>query len=259
MNFKQLSHIILFSVFFLIWGCSENTLDFEVRYGDVLGLKQEDPVYFGQNIIGKVTKVFYTQQADYLVDLSITPEFVNSVTVDSKFYIENDPKKEQGKAVIVVQEKHGGAILANGTIVQGSVKPGFLNDMLQKFKNNSSEAEQQIQEAIQQLKENLQSTSQGMQKNLADALDDLSQQLNSFSNEMQKIPDREEVKQLEKSIEHFSDEFNQAQKNVRDHIQHDIIPQIRKELDLLREQLHEEGRDKEIEKIDKKVDEMSRA
>ncbi len=259
MNCKRMPSIIIFSVFLLLWGCSESSLLFQVRYAEVLGLKQNDPVYFGQSEIGKVTRVFYTDQADYLVEISVAPEFVNAVTVDSKLFIDNDPKKAQGKALIVLQERSGGKVLKNNDIVEGSVKPGILDDMMSNFFRSSSIANQQIQEAIQQLKENLKSTSEDMEKDLTDTLDDLSEQLNTFSNEMNKIPDRNEVQQLEKSFEQFSDELNKVQKNVRDHIQNEILPQLRKELDQIREQLHEEGRDKEIEGIDKKIDEMSRA
>ncbi len=256
MNYKGIIYISVFSVFLLIWGCSESSLDFQVRYAAVLGLKQGDPVYFEQNTIGKVKKVFYTKQADYLVEISVTQEFANAVTVDSKFYIDNDPKSEQGKAIIVSQARRGGEVLQKNAIVQGSVKPGFLDDMMSNLTRNSSETEQQIQEAIQQLKKNFKSASRNMEKGLADSLDDLSRQLNSFSNELKKAPDREEVQKLKKSFEHFADEFNQAQKNVRDHLQNEIIPQLRKELDRIREQLHQEGRDEEIKGVDKKMKEM---
>ncbi len=259
MNFKRMPYIIIGFVFLLIWGCSENSLNFQVRYAEVLGLKQGDPVYFDQNEIGKVKKVFYTKQADYLVEVSIAPDFVNAVTEDSRFFIDADPKAEQGKAVIVLQEKPGGKILKNNAIVQGSVKPGLLDDMISNFQRNSSIIEHQIQESIQQLKKNLNSTSRNMEKGLADSLDDLSQQLNTVGNEFKKIPDREEVQKLKKSFENFAEEFNRAQKNVREQMQNEIIPELRRELDQIRKQLHEEGRDKEIEEIDKKVKELDRA
>jgi RNA processing factor Prp31 len=91
------------------------------------------------------------------------------------------------------------------------------------------------------------------------ALADLSRRLHAFSEEVKKAPDREEVKQLERSIKQLADEFSRAQQNVRDHIRDQLIPQLHKELDQLREQLHKEGRDGEIEEIDKQVKAMSRA
>ncbi len=258
MNHKQIIRLIIFPVLLLLWGCMESPFIFQVHYAQVLGLQQEDPVYFEQNVIGNVTKVFYTQQGDYLVEISIAPGFVNAVTVDSKFFIDNDPKDKQGKAVTIVQEKPGGKSLDRNAIVQGSVKAGFLNDIMSDFIRNATGAGYDLQEAMQQLEQSFNATSQKMGKEMTDTLDALSRQLQTFSEEMKKVPDSDEVKQLEKSIKQFADEFNKAQKSVRDHIRDEVLPQLRKELEQLREQLHQEGREEELEEIDWRVKEMSR-
>ena len=257
MNHKQIIRVIIFPLLLLLWGCQESSFDFQVRYADILGLKRDDPVYFEQNKIGKVTKVFYTKQGNYLADISITPDFLNAVTVDSKFFIDNDPRDEQGKAVVIVQEKPGGKALDRNTIVQGSIRSGFLNDIINDFIHNATGAEYDLKEAMKLLEESLNATSHKMGREMTDTLDDISRQLHTFSEEIRKVPDSKEVKQLQESIKKFTDEFNKAQKNVRSHIRDEIIPQLRKELDHLREQLHQEGRDEELEKIDRHVKEMS--
>lgn len=53
----------------------------------------------------------------------------------------------------------------------------------------------------------------------------------------------------EMSIRQFAEEFRKAQTDVRDHIRDQVIPQLRKELDQLREQLHKEGRDQEMTRV----------
>jgi paraquat-inducible protein B len=242
----------------LLWGCSENPLIIQVRYAEVLGLKQNDPVYFDQNKIGEVQKVTYTQQGDYLVEISITPDFKNTATEDSKFFIGNDPVNQQTKAVIIMQEKPGGKAIEQGTIVQGSVQTGLLDEMMSSFRRNAIIAENEMRKAVQQLEKSLRGSSQKLDKEMSVLLDDLSRQFREFNEEIKKVPDSREVKQLEESIRLFAEEFNKAQENVRDHIRNEVIPQLRKELDRLREQLHEEGREKETETIDKKIDEMSR-
>ncbi len=257
MNHKHIIRLVIFSVLLLLWGCQDNSLNLQVRYPEILGLQQDDPVYFEQNVVGKVTKVLYTSQGDYLVYVSIAPAFINAATVDSKFFIDSDPMDKQGKAVTIVQEIPGGKVLKRGATVQGSVRAATLSDILNDFIQNATGTEYDLQEALEKLKQSLNATSQKIGKELADRLDDLSRQLQKFSDEMQKVPDREEVKQLEESIKEFAEAFNKAQKSVKEHIRNEVIPQLRKKLDQLREQLQQEGRDEELEEIDGRIKEMS--
>jgi ABC-type transporter Mla subunit MlaD len=229
-----------------------------VRYADILGLKQDDPVYFQDNNIGKVQKVTYTQEGDYLVDVTISPEFKNAVTVDSKFFIDLDPNDQQGKAVTILQEKPGGEALVQGAIVQGSAKTGFLDEMMSGIKRNATVIESEMRKAMIELEKSLQSTSLKLDQEMVDTLDDLSRQFQTFSNEISKVPDSREVKQLEESIKQFADEFYKAQKNVRDHIRDEVLPELNRQIDQLREQLREKGRDEEVETMDKQVEEMIR-
>lgn len=257
MNQKLFIHIIFFLMFPMLWGCSENPLVLQVRYAEVLGLTQNDPVYFEQNKIGKVQKVTYTQQGDYLIEISITPDFKNTATVDSKFFIGNDPVTQQNKAVIIMQEKPGGKILDEGSVVLGSVQTGLLEEMMSSFKRNATIAENEMRKAVQQLEQSLKGSSQKLDEDMSALLEDLSRQFRTFNEEIKKVPDSQEVKQLEESIRLFAEEFNKAQANVREHIREEVIPQLRMELDRLREQLQQEGREKETETIDNKIDEMS--
>jgi len=257
MNRQQIMRLIILPMLLLLWGCQENSYNLQVRYADVLGLKQNDPVYFEHNRIGTVKKVFYTKQGDYLVEVSINPDFINVITEDSKFFIDTDPKERQSKTVTIVQERPGGKILTRNAIVQGSVKARFLDDMVREFMRNATLAENQMREVLQQLEEALQAASQKMSKEMADTIDDLSRQLQAFGEEMKKVPDREEVKQLEKSIKEFAAQLQKAEKDVSDHLRNELLPQLRKELEQLREQLQKEGRDKELDEIDKDVREMS--
>lgn len=256
MNQQLIIRIIFFLMLPMLWGCSENPLVLQVRYAEVLGLTQNNPVYFEQNKIGEVQKVTYTQQGDYLVRISIAPDFKNTATEDSKFFIGNDPISQQNKAVIIMQEKPGGKVLEEGTVVLGSVETGLLEEMMSSFKRNATIAENEMRKAVQQLEQSLKGSSQKLDKDMSTLLDDLSRQFRTFNEEIKKVPDSREVKQLEESIRLFAEEFNKAQADVREHIREEVLPQLRKELDQLRGQLQKEGREKETETIDDKIEEM---
>ncbi|MFH0781430.1 MAG: MlaD family protein [Pseudomonadota bacterium] len=236
----------------------DTSVIFQVRFSEVSGLKQDAPVYFEKSEVGKVEKVTYTKEGDYLVEISIAPDFKNAATEDSKFFIENDPQKQQCKAVTIIQERPGGKVLKKNAVVLGSVKPGFLDEMLNGFKQSATVARFGIQDAVQQVEESLRTSSQKLDKEMAGALDDLSRQLQAFGTEVKKVPNKQEIQQFKETMHQFVDEFDRAQKDVRNHIRDELIPQLQKDLDRLRELLHNEDRDKEIDDIDKQVKKMSK-
>jgi ABC-type transporter Mla subunit MlaD len=259
MKSKHLVGMIIFPVFLFLWGCFDSSLTIQVRYAEVLGLKQNDSIYFKESAIGKVQKVSYTQQGDYLVELNIAPDFKNAATVDSRFVIDNDSKSPQSKAVTIVQERPGGRVLTKGEIVQGSVRAGFLDDMLSSIKRTATAAQSGLVEAVQEMEKSLNLTSQKLDKEMAAALDELSRRLHTFSMEVRKLPEKREIQELEQSVKQFAEAFSKAHQNVRERIRQELLPQLREELDRLREQLRQEGRDKEIEEIDRQVKGMSAA
>ena len=253
--FRPILLLILFSSLFF-WGCSENSLTFQVRFSEVSGLKKNDQVYLGRNEIGQVKKVTYTDQGDYLVEIRIAPEFKNAATESSRFYIEHAPSNEPVMAVIVEQKRPGGVILKNGAIVQGSVRAGYLDKIFEDLQKSAGKAERDLNKALEDLKRSLGATSETLNRNLETAIDDLSLRLDAFKDELGRVPDSQEVRQLEESFRQFADEFQKAQKDVQDHIRNEILPRFRIELEHLREQLKKQGRDKEMEKIDKQVKEL---
>ena len=253
--FRPILLLILFSSLFS-WGCSENSLTFQVRFSEVSGLKKNDQVYFGRNEIGQVKKVTYTDQGDYLVEVRIAPEFKNAATESSRFYIEHAPSSEPVMAVIVEQKRPGGVILKNGAIVQGSARTGYLDKIFEDLQKSAGKVEKDLNKALEDLKKSLGATSERLDRNLETAIDELSLRLDAFKDELGKVPDSQEVRQLEESFRQFADEFLKAQKDVQDHIRNEILPRFRVELEHLREQLKKQGREQELEKIDKQAKEL---
>ena len=248
--------LVYMSLFLLVWGCSENPLTFQVRFPAVSGLKQNDLVYFDKNEIGQVKKVIYTKQGDYLIEVEIAPGFKNTATENSRFYIEHSPAKQLNMALIVEQERPGGVVLENGTVVQGSARNGYFAEILSDLQKKAGAAQNELNKTLEELKKSLDTTSEKLDRQLEATLDDLSVQFNSFADELGKIPDSQEVKRLEESFKQFADEFQKAQKDVQDYLRNEIIPQFRMELERLRKQLKTEGREEELEKIDKQVKEI---
>lgn len=240
----------------LFWGCSDTSLTFQVRFAVLSGLKQDNHVYFERNEIGRVKKVTYTSQGDYLVEVEIAPGFKNAATEHSRFYIDHAPGTTAAMAVIVEQERPGGEILDNGAIVEGSTRSGYLDKVFDDLRKQAAKAESELNRALEELKKSLDATSAQLNKNLQDAVDELSLRLDAFRQELGRLPDREEVREIEESFRKFAEEFHKAQKDVQEYIRNEILPRFRAKLEHLREQLKKEGRESELEEIDRQVKEL---
>jgi len=241
----------------LLSGCLERSLSFQLRYEQILGLKQSDFVYFGQNKVGNVEKVSYTEQGDYLVKIKIQKEFKNTATRDSKFFIGYSPEDHKRRAVIVVQEKPGGTLLHKGDIILGSRKPDLLEMILSSVSQSSGITEDQMREALRQWRESLMVVSEQLDSELDRTLEDVAAQLQKFGKDIEAIPDSEEVKKLEEAVRQFGAQFNRAQEDIQDQIQNEILPQLQREVENLRRRLEKEGREQEVDEIERQVKDMT--
>ena len=260
MKQKNVFSVIIMAVVvssLVFWGCSERSLTLQVRFPDISGLKQNDSIYFERNQIGLVKNISYTEQGDYLVKIEIIPGFKNAATEDSKFYIENDPIQPSNKALIIEQERPGGLVLKDGSIVQGSVKFGYWDEIINNLKDKAEVAETELRKNLEDLINSLNKETQNMDKELEATLEDLSSQFQKLKSEISKIPDRQEVKQLEESFKKLAEKFKIAQKDVRDFIQNELVPNFHMEMEHLREKLRKEGREKELDKISTELNEIS--
>ncbi len=233
--------------------CSDGSLGITVRFAEIAGLQENDPVVFEGTGIGEVEKIVYTDRGNYLVDITIAGEFVNAATADSLFYIGSAGAAGEGKAVLLVQKRAGGEVLKEGSIVEGSLRSGYLEQIIGELQKTAGVAEGEMHRTLEELRKSLKETSYRLGSELQQTLDDLSLHFQSFKEDMKKVPDSQEVKRLEESIRRFADEFNRAQEDVRSHVREEVLPELQRELEQLREKLKKEGRQEEMEEIDRQM------
>lgn len=234
-------------------GCLDSSLTFQIRFADLNGLQKGNRVVFEANHIGEVVQVNYTEKGDYLITVKIMPDFANATTGDSTFYIATDPAAAPAKAVIVEQSKPGGTIIQQGAVIAGTQKAGYLDELIRDLKEKAGTAETEFRKSFKEWEESFSSQSSELSKSLSETLEELSRQFEAIRDEVQNVPNREEVKELEKNIQEFVEDFNNAQRDVQEKLKNEIIPQLKLELEKLREQLKKEGREKELEKIDEEI------
>jgi hypothetical protein len=215
---------LLFPFIFLsvFVGCEDGPLGLRIQFDQIYGLENGDRVIFEANHVGQVTDVAYSQEGHYVVDVVISEDFKNAASENSKFLIALDPQNEGKKAVQIVQEPRGGAVLAEGSIVKGS------EPRLEDFDQARDE--------------------------FARGLEGLKKQFEQFSDELRKIPESEEFKRLKAELDRLSEDMKKKGQQARETLEKDVLPRLQREMEKLRERLRELGRKEEQEPVETKVE-----
>lgn len=246
---KRLYLFLLCLSLFLATGCRECDLTFHIRFNAISGLTKEAPVLFDGNRIGKVTGLRYTEKGNYIVDVSIEPNFRQAATTNSSYFI----APQQGtklQAVHIVQQQPGGTPVKVDATVEGTEPVGFLNGLLQELTDKTGAYQQQFEHSIEELQHSLESTANGLNRALTENLDEISRQLRRYSDEISKIPSQQEIDRLKESFNQLAEELQHAQSDIRRHITEDILPQLQRELNELRKRLKSRGDTKGLEEIE---------
>lgn len=216
---------ILIGLALLFFGCEENGVDFKIRFGQIQGLAADDRVLFESNHIGQVTRVFYSREGQYLVDLKIKEDFANAITENARFFIVDDPRASEKKAIEMIQIQKGGSPLAEGTVIEGSTPASAVfQKMLESYDKQAGR---------------------------------LARQFEHFLEELGKLPESEGVKQLQKDLEEIAREMEKSGKATRDKIQNEILPMIKEELEAFKKRLEKYGREKEVEPLEEQLEKLT--
>ncbi len=210
----------------LVFSGCEDDLNLKIRYDQIQGLKQDARVIFEENTIGVVTKVSYTREGAYLADVVIKMPFAKAATAHSKFFIVTDPQNEKEKAIEMIVSTKGGTPLQDGVTVKGSLRTSAFFD---------------------QLGEQLDKGIEGVKKQFGKFLEDLNQ-----------VPESEELKKLEKDMNRLGEELRRSGESVRERLLKEVVPQLRQELETLRKRLREFGREQELNPLEDKMDEIEK-
>ena len=176
--------------------------------------------------------------------------------MDSRFYIGDDPVIAKNKALVVEQPRVGGAVIARGALVRGSVREGIVQHVLSGFLQQVGRAGDTIQSKFEQVKESLVTTSHELSAQLQGALEDVSRQLDVLNQQVQGVPDSEEVRKLEQSIQELADSLNKSADDVHSQLKNQLVPALQKELELLRERLQRVGREEDARDVQKMIDKL---
>ena len=214
--------LILLILFFGFLGCKESGLDVTIKYDQIQGLEEGDRVIFEQNHIGEVTRIFYSEDGYYTVDVEIRRAFANAGTEHSKFFITDDPKNKGRKAIEIIQARKGGLPLEDGARVKGSSKtsPVFTQ------------------------------TGESLEKKF----EDIKKGFERLIEELSSLPESQEFKKLQRELERLAEEMKRSGESVREKVEQELLPRLKQEIEKLRERLQKFGREEEVEELETQLE-----
>lgn len=183
---------------FQLSGCQEKGVKFNVRYDQIQGLGNGDPVVFENNIAGRVLGYKYTKEGDYLVEVNVTPEFKEAATTATRFFIVEHPDLPDRKAIEMICPDRGAPLIASGQTVSGAAA---ASSFLARFLGN-------------------------LEKNLG-----------NLANEPTTDPKAEPLKSMAGRFTALLKELEKAGADVNESLERELIPRIREELEKLKGRL----------------------
>ena len=206
-------------------GCINTDLRIQVRFDQLEGLEKGCPVYFNDNVIGKVEAISLDNERRHIADVIIKSEFAPSVTEYSKFVVSHDPGFPGKKAIEVFQSKDGGVSLKKNSLVIGSSRMSALLDR--------------------------------MQNDVKSGMEIIKEKIERFSKELRSLPEKNAVKNFEKELQHIYDVMKGSSETVRETVKKELLPQLKKELEDLKKRLKELGREEESKPLETQFEKIT--
>jgi hypothetical protein len=218
---------IIISLFvFIAISCRSNVIHLNVTYTHLSGLDPEDRVLVEGNKAGTVAEITYLKDGTYVVELKIDKGFAEALTDASAFYVVDDPARQGHRAIEIRVLHDGGALLADGATVTGASEADRLEYL--------------------------------MRKTLMDGVDYFIRQVDRLKQDIERIPDSEAYRQLEKELKDLTSELKRSEKEARERIKREWLPKLEQELEKLRKRLRNWGREDELEPLEEQVERIRR-
>jgi hypothetical protein len=187
-------------------------------------LRAGDRVIWQEQTIGEVQNVEADATGGVAAQLQIKGDFREKVTDESRFLIQADPQHYWQKHIEMVSLAEGGNPLPNGAEVKGST---YLSLQLERGSRGLA--------AWSQL---------------------LVQELERWQKELKQLPEEEWYKELERQMDYWLNEMEQAGVETRRYFRKEVLPRLQKAVRELEKRLKELGKTNEAEILNIKLEEL---
>lgn len=218
--------IIISFLVFMVISCRSNVIHLNVTYTHLSGLTAEDRVIFEGNKAGTVAEITYLKDGTYVVGLQVDKGFAEALTDAAAFYVVDDPVRQGHKAIEIRVLHAGGAPVADGTTVSGATDAEHLEYL--------------------------------MRKTLMDGVGYLARQIDELKQDIERIPESEAYRKLERTLKELASELRHSEKEVRGRIKREWLPKLEQALEKLRKRLRNQGREDKLEPLEEEMERIRR-
>ena len=217
---------ILFAVMapFSTAGCSQRHMRIDARFERLDGLRENDKVFFDDKEVGSVEDIDPGEGSGFIVHMKIDKQLNNLPPRFECLDLADDPQRTGRKKIVIKPVDQGGMPLEDGILVKGGCGYGKWAGSLQK----------QIEDGMKVLSE--------MARRAADSLEH--------------IANSEEYKRLQQDLKELADEIAKAGQLAHDKVVKEILPELEKRLEALKEKLKKYGEQKKIEKLEEQLEKI---
>ena len=237
MNTKSIRKIALsfglVAAVLMAGGCLfDNSLNFQVLFDDVYGLRPGSQVVFGddQRVIGQVTEVATQRNGQKSVKIKIDPEFKSLVRTGAIFVEDAQDQKTAYITVYVLEKDQNNPVIASDTTVKGTSRAEYMiargADIFGKFVQNLVNRSNQFLAEIERF------VKSNDFQNLMTTLKDQIGQLDQYSQKQLQYFEKEILPKLEQKIREAIEALKQSD-------QSDEAERLRRELQEMKDKLEE--------------------
>lgn len=225
MERRSISFLSLVLFFILLSSCAGHHRVL-VLYDRTDGLKPGDRVYSENQVIGSVGTFEGNPKGKTVVPLRINPDFRQTVTDQSRFIIQADPRQPGSQSVKMGLLAPGGKPLGDGATVEGSTNLYF---MFEKGAQGIQSGSKLLGEAIGRLER-----------------------------EMKRLSEKEWQTELEGQIDRWTQELKGAGEDMRRYFQKEVLPRLEKVVQDVLRRLKELGKEKDGKSLEEKFEQLKR-
>ena len=222
---RHLRKFLVLALAIILSACGKNDLIFQIEFDAVDGLKGGDLLMHGENIIGNVEDIQYSDKGNFLIDVNLQEQFRPLATHSALFYISDSHGSESKVLELVESSGEDNSPILEDQIIKGSNK---VSGVTQKLQNQFGGALQSFSDSIQ----------------------------NSWTDWQEQTLDQQ-IAHLEQELDRILVELEDLTTSARKKLETTVIPQINKQIEALKEKLDELDRERELDDIEKKLDEIN--
>ena len=194
----------------LFFGCDGNNLNLKLKVHPDQRIEKGNKVYWDDRSVGEIEKVSPLNEAKILASIRIKKDAASGITKNCKLIVIDDPQDNTKRAIEITETSPDGLPLKDGMIFEApyGYTDKFRLDFSRGVKNLKRKAEE-------------------------------------YANELSKVPEKEDYKELESKFMEYMAELKQSAKEINNEVLYklqELLDKLNKELKRLKNKAQDQSK-----------------